>query len=109
MANLDEVAPNYLRAQQRWPDASTLGAGYKAVRGSFNGDSHGLVDQVKSFIECVCITIIGEFDAPAPSAKPTTTELLGAALSPLGLRNSRGASKLDVVLAGFNKIADGIQ
>lgn len=43
-----------------------------------------------------------------PSSQPSTTELLVAALRPMGLQNSRGATKLDIVLSGFNKLADGL-
>jgi hypothetical protein len=67
-----------------------------------------LVDHVKAFIESVCLTIMGELRQPVPSSTPSTTDLLVAALNPLGLRNSRGASKLDKVLSGFNKLADAL-
>ena len=43
-----------------------------------------------------------------PSAQPSTTDLLVAALDPLGLKNTRGATKLDKVLSGFNRLADAI-
>jgi Domain of unknown function (DUF3387)/Abortive infection C-terminus len=68
-----------------------------------------MVEYIKSFIECVCLTIIGEFRAPMPStSRPSLTELLVAALGPLGLQNTRGVSKLDKVLGGFNKLADAL-
>jgi len=67
-----------------------------------------MVEQVKALIESVCLTILGEFHEPMPSATPSTTELLVAALRPLGLQNTRGASKLDKVLSGFNKLADAL-
>lgn len=109
MSVLDSLAPNYQRAQQRWPDAPTLAGCYYALRASFETDGHGLVEHVKSFIECVCITIMGELREPMPSSStPTTKDLLVAALNPLGLRNSRGASKLDKVLSGFNKLAEAL-
>lgn len=108
MPDLVVLAPNYLRAQQRWPDAPTLTRCYEALDACFNGNAHGLVEHVKSFVESVCLTIMGEFRAAMPSAQPSTTELLTAALRPLGLQNSRGASKLDLVLSGFNKLADGL-
>lgn len=108
MPDLDALAPNYRRAQQRWPDAPTLTTCHDALRGSFDTSSHGLVEHVKSFIESVCLTIMGELREPMPSSKPSTTDLLVAALSPLGLRNTRGASKLDKVLSGFNKLADAL-
>lgn len=108
MPDLDALAPNYRRAQQRWPDAPTLAKCHEALTGCFDTNAHGLVEHVKSFIESVCLTIMGELREPMPSAAPSTTELLVAALSPLGLRNTRGASKLDKVLSGFNRLADAL-
>lgn len=108
MADLDSLAPNYRRAQQRWPDAPTLARSYDALNICFSGNAHGLVEHVKAFIECVCLTIMGEFRVPLPSARPSMTDLLGEALAPLGLRNTRGATKLDRVLSGFNRLADAI-
>jgi hypothetical protein len=108
MVDLDALAPNYRRAQQRWPDAPTLARCYESLEACFTGNVHGLVEHVKSFVESVCLTIMGEFRVPMPSAQPSTTELLVAALDPLGLRNTRGATKLDKVLSGFNRLADAI-
>ncbi|HEY2383618.1 MAG TPA: abortive infection family protein [Terriglobia bacterium] len=108
MADLDALAPNYLRAQQRWPDAPTLAKCHEALKACFDGNGHGMVEHVKSFIESVCLTIMGEFREPMSSSTPSTTELLVSALSPLGLRNSRGANKLDKILSGFNKLADAL-
>lgn len=108
MADFDELVPNYRRAKDRWPDAPTLAKYYEAITACHAGNDHGLVEHVKSFIECVCVTILGEFGQPMPSSTPTTTELLVAALQPLGLQNSRGASKLDKVLSGFNKLSDAL-
>jgi hypothetical protein len=108
MADLDVVAPNYRRAQRRWPNAPTLAKGCESLNACFDGNAHGMVEQAKAFIESVCLTIMGEFREPMPSSSPSTTDLLVAALSPLGLRNSRGASKLDKVLSGFNRLADAL-
>lgn len=108
MAALDELAPNYRRAQQYWPDAPSLGAHYEALATNFSGNGFGLVEHVKSFVESVCLTIMTEHRVPMPSSDPSTTELLGAALRSLGLQNSRGATKLDLVLSGFNKLSDGL-
>lgn len=108
MADLDDLAPSYRRAQSRWPDAPSLSKHYAALAGCFAGGGYGLVEHVKSFIECVCVTIMGELREPMPSSTPTTTDLLVAALSPLGLRNTKGASKLDKVLSGFNRLSDAL-
>lgn len=108
MPDLDALAPSYRRAQQRWPDAPSLAKSHEALKVCFDSNAHGMVEHVKSFIESVCLTIMGELREPMPSSTPSMTELLVAALSPLGLRNSRGASKLDKVLSGFNRLADAL-
>jgi hypothetical protein len=108
MADLDTLAPNYRRAQQRWPDAPTLAKHHAALNACFARDAHGMVELVKSFIECVCVTIMSELREPMPSSTPSTTDLLVAALRSLGLRNTRGANKLDRVLSGFNRLADAL-
>lgn len=108
--NLDTKLPlpNYRRASKRWPQAPALSQYLEAISKCIAGDGHGVVEHVKSFIECVCITILGEFGEPLPSSNPTSTELLVAALQPLGLQNSRGASKLDKVLSAFNRLSDAL-
>jgi hypothetical protein len=108
MPDLDALAPNYRRAQQRWPEAPILAKCHEALKAAFDTNAHGLVEHVKSFIESVCLTIMSELREPMPSATPSTTDLLVAALNPLGLRNTRGASKLDKVLSGFNRLADAL-
>src|SRR5262245_23602582 len=108
MPDLDALAPNYRRARQRWPDAPTLAGCYDSLNACFSGNGHGLVEHVKSFVETICITMMGEFRTPMPSDQPSTTELLVAALSVVGLKNTRGATKLDKVLSGFNRLADAI-
>lgn len=108
MSNLAEVAPNYNRAKSRWPDASTLSSCYDSLCACYDGTMHGMVDHVKSFIETVCLTIMGEFNESVEESSPTTTQLLRAALRSLGIENSRGASKLDKVLSGFNKLTEAL-
>jgi hypothetical protein len=108
MADFDTLAPNYRRAQQRWPDAPMLAKCREALNACFDGNAHGMVEQVKAFIESVCLTIMGELQEPMPSSTPSTTDLLVAALNPLGLRSSKRASKLDKVLSGFNRLADAL-
>jgi len=104
--SLDEIAPNYRAAVERWPDAPTLASHYQAVFESFNGSGNSLIETVKSFIECVCLTILGDFGEAMPSATPSTRELLVASLRLLGLSNTRGVSKLDKVLSAYNKLSD---
>jgi hypothetical protein len=108
MADFDVLAPNYRRLREHWQDAPMLSRCHDALTKCFDGDAHGMVEHVKSFIEGACLTILAEFREPMPSSNPTTTELLIAALRPLGLQNTRGASKLDKVLSGFNKLTDAL-
>lgn len=89
-AELDELAPSYRAATERWPQAPTLASHYQAVSESFSGSGHGLIETVKSFVECVCLTILGEYGEPMPSGTPSTSELLVASLRLLGLSNTRG-------------------
>lgn len=107
MASLDALAPNYRRARECWPEAPTLSQCHAALTTCFDGNAHGMVEHVKSFIESVCATILAEFQEPMPSS-PSTTDLLVAALRPLGLQNTKGASKLDKVLSGFNRLTDAL-
>ena len=108
MTTLDTLAPNYLRAAQRWPGAATLANGYEALAACFRDSAHGLVEHVKSFVESVCLTIMVEYGETKPSDNPSTTELLVAALRALGRENTRGVDKLDGVLSGFNKLSDAL-
>ncbi|MBI4064542.1 MAG: abortive infection family protein [Elusimicrobia bacterium] len=108
MEDLDVLVPHFRRTKERWPEAPTLSSHYKAVRKNYEGDKHGLVATIKSFIECACLTILGEFGKTMPSSDPSTTELLVEALKPLGLQNSRGASRVDKLLSAHNKLADAL-
>ena len=109
MANLDVLAPNYRRAQQRWPNAPTLAKCYEALVVCFSESTHGLVEHVKSFIESVCHTILDELNNKTIlTSTPTTTKLIVVTLDALGLHNTRGADKLDKVLSGFNKLSDAL-
>jgi hypothetical protein len=103
-----DALPNYRRAAVRWPQAPALTQYQTAINHCIAGNNHGVVEHVKSFIECVCITILVEFGETSLPADATSTYLLGAALKALGLQNSRGASKLDKVLSAFNKMSDAL-
>jgi hypothetical protein len=107
MIPLDELVPNYRRARDRWGDAPTLARHYDTVEEAYGGSGHSLIESVKSYVECVCRTIIADYGA-AVDTNASTTELLVAALDRLGLRNSRGASRFDRVLSAHNKLADAL-
>jgi Abortive infection C-terminus/Domain of unknown function (DUF3387) len=103
-----DALPNYRRASDRWPQAPALAQYQAAINQCIAGNGHGVVEHVKSFIECVCITIMKEFGEQLPSGSPNLTRFLVAALGVLGLQNSRGASKLDKVLSAFNKMSEAL-
>ena len=104
---LDTVAPNYRTAAERWPDAPTLANHYRAVSESLEGSGHGLIETVKSFVECVCLTILSDHGESAPTS-PSTSELLVSSLRLLGVSNTRGVSKLDKVLSAYNRLSDAL-
>jgi hypothetical protein len=106
MDALDSIAPHFRQATERWPEAPTLLNHYKAVAESYEGSGHGLIGTVKSFIECICLTVLGEFGKPMPSSEPSTTELLVEALKTVGLENSRGGARIDRLLSAHNRLAD---
>lgn len=107
MEPFDAFVPQFRRAKERWPDAPTLATHYDAVVTSYESSAFGIIASVKSFIECVCITILGEFGKSSPS-DATTTFLLVEALKTLGLDSGRGASKLGKLLSAHNKMADAL-
>jgi hypothetical protein len=106
MDALDTLVPQFRRAVERWPDAPTLTKHYQALQESYYGTAYGLIGTIKSFIECACLTILGESGKAMPSADPSTTDLLVEALRCLGLENTRGASKVSKLLSAHNRLAD---
>lgn len=107
MIPLDELVPNYRRARDHWPRAPTLAAHYATVEEAYSGSGQSLIEAVKSYVECVCRTILADGGA-FPPENTNTTSLLGAAIERLGLRKARGASRFDSVLSAHNKLADAL-
>jgi hypothetical protein len=108
MEPFDAVVPHFRRAKERWAEAATLNQHYNSVVESYEGSTHDLIGSTRSFIECVCRTIISEFGRPEPASTSNTTYLLREALKTLGIENTRGASKLDDVLTAHNTMADAL-
>jgi hypothetical protein len=108
MNAFDEFVPQFREAKNRWPDAPMLASHYTAVVESYEGVGLGIITTVKSFVECVCRTIIIESGRPEPKSDSITSYLLSTALKVLGLENSRGASKLDDILTAHNRMADAL-
>lgn len=105
---LDTIAPHFRRMTERWPDAPTMQNHYSAVAESWVGSRQGLVETVKSFVECVCLTILGEYGQSKSTSSPSTKDMLVEALSLLGLQNSREGGNLSRVLSAHNKLADAL-
>lgn len=107
MEPFDAFVPQFRRAKERWAEAPTLATHYDAVVKSYDGKGHGIIVSVNSFIQCVCITILGEFGKSTPS-DANTTSILVEALRALGLDTGRGSSKLGKLLSAHNKMADAL-
>src|SRR5579862_3758148 len=108
MEPFDAVVPHFRRAKERWAEAATLSQHYDSVVESYQGSTHDLIGSTRSFIECVCRTILSEFGKPEPPSNSNTTYLLREALKTLGFENSRGASRLDDILTAHNTMADAL-
>lgn len=106
--SLDTIAPNFRMVSDWWPDAPNLQNHYLAVVQSWNGNRHGLVEIVKSFVECVCRTILGEYGKPMPTSNLSTTAMLVEVLGLLGLKNTREGGDLSHILSAHNKLADAL-
>lgn len=104
----DGLTPQFRRAAHLWPEAQTLVDHYQSVVECYEGNQHALVETVKSYLECVCLTILGEYGKSMTSSTPTTTEILVETLRVLGFQNTRGTSKFDKVLSAHNKLADAL-
>jgi hypothetical protein len=106
---LDDIAPAFRRALNRWPEANNIKAHYDDLSRTFENNGSSLIELCKSFLEMVCITVVTELDGEHPkSSRPTTTESLISALDVLGLRSKRGSSALGKIISGHIKIANGI-
>lgn len=106
---LDEIAPAFCAACERWPDASNLRQHYRDLTRTWEEEGSSVIELTKSFLECVCWTVLNELGAPKPdTSTPTTAELLSCVLDALGLRNQRGVGPLGKVISGHNKLAEGL-
>ncbi len=108
MEPFDAFVPQFRRAKERWAEAPTLTTHYDAVVRDYESNGYGIIGSVKSFVECVCITILGEFGKPAPS-DANITQLFGEAQRTLGLDTGRTASKLGKLLSAHNKMAEALR
>lgn len=104
---LDDIAPAFRDAKERWPDAPNMQAHYDDLARSFETNGSSLIELCKSFLEMVCVTVLNELGGGVPT-NGSTTQYVVAALDKLGLRNTRGASAFDKVLSAHNKLADAL-
>lgn len=108
-SSLDDIAPSFRLAKDRWPDAPNIQTHYNDLAQTFELNGSSLIELCKSFIEMICKTIIKELNKKPPeSSRPTTTECLVCTLDALGIRNQRGSSALGTILSGYNKLSNGL-
>ena len=107
MTAFDEFVPQFRRAKDRWPDAPTLIAHYASITSSYDQGAYGIIANIKSFVECMCLTIMGEY-GKTPSPEASTTKLLGEALTALGMDGGRTSGKVGKLLSAHNKMADAL-
>ena len=108
-STLDDIAPAFRAACERWPDAQNLQQHYRDLARTWEEEGSSIIELAKSFLESVCWTVLKELGAPEPETSThTTTELLSYALNALGLRNQRGVGPLGKVISGHNKLAEGL-
>ncbi len=107
MNSFDDIAPYFVRVHERWPDAPNLQSHYQSVKKSFEENRNDLLEQMKSFLEMVCITILNELGKDIPS-NSDTTHIVRVTLDALGVRNQRGASEFDKVLSALHRMTDAL-
>lgn len=106
---LDDIAPAFRAACDRWPHAPNLQQHYQDLARTWEAEGSSIIELTKSFLECVCWTVINELDAKGPnSATPNTYQILRSALAALGLSNQRGFGPLDDLIFGLNKLTKSI-
>ena len=106
---LDDIAPAFRAAVERWPDAPNLQQHYRDLARAWEGEGSSVIELIKSFLECVCWTVLNELGAEGPaSSTPTTTELLARVLDALGLRHQRGVGPLGRVISAHNRLAEAL-
>jgi len=106
---LDDITPAFRAACERWPDAPNLQQHYNDLARTWEGEGSSIVELTKSFLECVCWTVIKELNAKGPdSATPNTHQILRSALAALGLSNQRGFGPFDDLISGLNKLTKSI-
>lgn len=104
---LDNLAPNFRRATMHWRGGKGLVAHYETLSAAFEGNQYSLVDLTKSFVECLCRTILTDY-GQSPASNMGLTELLKNAAAQVGLEHQRGASKYNKVLSAYFKLSDAI-
>src|SRR5690606_16512692 len=63
---LDEVAPDFRAAYERWPHAPNLRQHYDDLVNTYEKEGSSLIELTKSFLETVCWTVINELGATPP-------------------------------------------
>lgn len=107
MSQLDELAPNFRRCMTLWPSARLLASHHTALSAALESNGSGIIEFTKSFLECVCRTILRDHGATV-DANYTTTHLLKEAAASVGLVHTRGQSSFNKVLSSYFKLCEAI-
>jgi len=106
---LDDIAPAFRAACDRWPHAPNLQQHYRDLACTYEENGSSLIELIKSFLEAVCWTVIQELDGERPgTSTPSTHQVLRCALDALGLSTQRGIGPYDDLLSGLNKLTKSI-
>jgi len=106
--DLEFFAPNYLRAHQRWPEASLLSEQYRSLVDAYRSGHCSLPEHAKGYVECVCRTILDDCGKGLPEANPPLGRLLSAAFEAVGLQNTRDGSSANRILSCYNKLGEAL-
>lgn len=105
---LPAIAPNYVRATKRWPDATLIRAQYESLEGAYSRGECSIPEHVKGYVECVCRTILQEYGKSLPESNPPFGQVLSAALKVVGLQNTRDGSSTSAIATCYNKLGEAL-
>jgi len=81
---------------------------YSSLLLCYQNEQIGLIEHIKAYIESVCLTIFSDYGVEIEKSSPTTSDLLSQLWRILGFENTKGVSKIDKLISGYNKISDAI-
>ncbi len=106
--DFDRLVPYYRMATEKWPEAHSLKKMFSSLVSCYEKEQIGLIEHIRAYIESVCLTIFTDYGVEIEKSSPTTTDLLSQLWRLLGFENTKGISKIDKIISGYNKISDAI-